>query len=565
LIESPPRFGSKRFREILWPALRGNPLLAASGLWWLICRRRVRGWSRLLIAASEAPYDYARWIGNGERRAFARFRDTHPVRHAVRVIPVILGGQHTNVDAVQATLKGLRVAFGDQQPIYSTSEQPDLCEPTPLQARMSPEIFHTEFAREFEGDWLFPVLAGDSVSPLILDAVQRICNDCDDARLVYWDEDQIGSNGREAPWIKPDWDEVLFAKLGGLAGSSVLRIGAAQSLAAALIGSPDKQDLERALFAIGTAENSPEPVHIPLVLTHRHPSNSLHAEELALPDDFSKTSWPSVSVIIPTRDRADLLAACIKGLKETSYSGALQLIVVDNGSVDPAALRILETLNDDPQARVISDSAPFNFSELNNAAARIAAGDYLCFLNNDVEPIDGDWLKRMVARAMGEQTGAVGAMLLYPGGRIQHAGVAVGVGGAAGHLQKGVMPQEQRFWTWHRVTREVSAVTAAVMVIRKRKFFEVGGFDAESFPVAFNDVDLCLRLKEAGYRNLYVAEARLIHRESESRGDDRNRRNVERYSRELSALQERWKTTNIVDRHFSPLFSRSVERCVLMP
>ena len=132
-------------------------------------------------------------------------------------------------------------------------------------------------------------------------------------------------------------------------------------------------------------------------------------------------------------------------------------------------------------------------------------------------------------------------------------------------MQKGVMPEERRFWTWHRVTREVSAVTAAVMVIRKSKFFEVGGFDAESFPVAFNDVDLCLRLKKAGYRNLYVAEARLIHRESESRGDDRNRKNVERYSRELSVLQGRWKTIDIVDPHFSTLFSRSVERCVLIP
>ena len=103
MIEKPPRFGSKRFREILWPALRGNPLLAASGLGWLICRRRVRGWSRLLIAASEVPYDYARWIGNGERRAFASFRDTHSVRHPVRVIPVILAGPGTNVGAIQST------------------------------------------------------------------------------------------------------------------------------------------------------------------------------------------------------------------------------------------------------------------------------------------------------------------------------------------------------------------------------------------------------------------------------------------------------------------------------
>jgi O-antigen biosynthesis protein len=201
---------------------------------------------------------------------------------------------------------------------------------------------------------------------------------------------------------------------------------------------------------------------------------------------------------------------------------------------------------------------------LNNLGARAADGELLCLLNNDVEPLDGEWLKTLVRYALEEEVGAVGAQLVYPSGRIQHAGVAVGLGGAAGHVQKGVDPDEPRFWTWQAVTREVSALTAAVLVLRKSRYEEVGGFD-EGFAVAFNDIDFCLRLKQRGLRNIYVADVRLLHRESESRGKDRTPERARRFAGELARLQERWGTEEYRDPHFSPLFSALVERCVLNP
>jgi GT2 family glycosyltransferase len=318
-------------------------------------------------------------------------------------------------------------------------------------------------------------------------------------------------------------------------------------------------------IAVASHGATSSPAHISLILTHRATRNATSEERKPALSPPSPATWPSVSVLVPTRDRADLLANCLRGLETTSFPGAIELVLIDNGSIQPAALRIIERIEVCGRAKVVRDPGEFNFSRLNNAAAAHATGEFLCFLNNDVEPLDPDWLTKMVSHAVDERIGAVGALLLYPSGRIQHAGVAIGLGGAAGHVQKGIDPADRRFWTWHRVTREVSAVTAAAMVVRKSMFLDLGGFDEDAFPIAFNDVDLCLRLKRAGLRNLFVAEARLLHRESESRGEDRSPKDARRFASELKALQERWQTEGFVDPHYSPLFSSVVERCVLVP
>jgi GT2 family glycosyltransferase len=555
LIEKPPRFGSKRFREILWPALRGKPLSALSGIFWLVTRRRVRGWSRLLIAASEAHYDYRRWVMGGEKHALSQFR-CFPVG-AVRILPIIIGG-HSDGE-VSVSIESLRAAFGSDVTIYATSDYGDACRIVPETARSSLAALASFVGG---GGWLLPIMAGDVVAAALADILDRVLPIVGEANLVYWDEDYLGPRGRQDPWIKPDWDGVLFDDVDALAGASVISLAEAQSIQAPAL---DERTLNRALMTVAAAGHSVEPAHIPLILTHRCAKNALHPKRSDSTEPlFHEASWPTVSIIVATRDRADLLSACLESLDRTSYPGGFELIVVDNGTTDPVALDLLEARETSGRGRVIRDPRPFNFSRMNNHAARIAAGDYLCLLNNDVEATDPDWLKALVAQASGETVGAVGAMLLYPNGRIQHAGVAIGVGGGAGHVQKGVYPSDDRFWTWHAATRQVSAVTAAVLVIKKSKFLDAGGFD-ETFAVAFNDVDLCLRLQASGLRNIYVANVRLIHRESESRGDDRSKNNVERYSSELSRLQRRWHTEGFQDPHFSPLFSRLVERCVLIP
>ena len=558
MIERPPKFGSKHFWDYLTPAFRGDPVMALVGLYWMATRRRVRGWARLMIAVASAPVNYARWIRHGEARALADFRRSHSAGKNGKSVIVLLIGEATDA-GIADSLASVRAALGTAVPVYSTRGGLDGIRSLAGATNDLSSVL-TELDLEHGSAWLLPLQAGDRLSPQLCDVLQRF--DEGDASIIYWDEDSIEGSKRSGPWVKPDWDALLFGRLGGLVGASIARLSVAAKAARSMGNQAvDVPDIER-LIMDGIAVVPGTPAHIPLILTHRSRNPIRQRSCRALTNE--PTNWPSVSIIVPTRDKPELLAACLSGIERTAYPGELETIVVDNGSCDPAAIRILNQLESNPRARLVRDDSPFNFSRLNNQAARIARGDVLCLLNNDVEPLDATWLTGLVPYVLNEDVGAVGAQLLYPSGRIQHAGVAIGIGGAAGHVQKGVDPADQRFWTWHAVTRQVSAVTAAVMVVRESVFAEVGGFD-EDFAVAFNDVDFCLRLKQRGLRNIYVADVRLIHRESESRGQDRTPEQVSRFASELAQLQERWGTEDYSDPHFSPLFSRLVERCVLRP
>jgi GT2 family glycosyltransferase len=220
---------------------------------------------------------------------------------------------------------------------------------------------------------------------------------------------------------------------------------------------------------------------------------------------------PAVTVVIPTRDRVGLLRACIESIEERSTYPERRLLVVDNGSTDPETLAYLASL----PHRVIRDPRPFNYSELMNAAVERVDTEQVVLLNNDVTVITPGWLEAMLEHAQRPDVGAVGCRLLYPDGRPQHEGVAVGVGSPAINLDLSALPP------MGRVIREVSAVTAACMMIRREVWREVGGMD-ETLRVAFNDVDLCLRLRRAGYRVVYTPLAELHHHESASRGDRRH-------------------------------------------
>jgi GT2 family glycosyltransferase len=544
LNDTPPALGSRRFRKIAWAALSADPISAFKGLYWFLTRRRVRGWARLMTAAASAELSYRAWIEASEEGVFAAFRDRHPVGTTRLFIGLVLANG-ADAAEIDGTLQSLRAALPEAAPIVVASDRDPLA----------------SFAVEEEGAWLVPMFAGDRVSPHLGDCLERLLATEDAAVVVYWDEDRLGARGRESPWIKPDWDALLFGQLRGLTGSAAVRLSAFRR---ASDGSAiDAGAVETLLMQIA-AEASGSVAHIPLVLTHRFGPNVPSADRL-IPDPApANFQWPKVSILLPTRDRPDLLSACLGGIERTQYPGPLELIIIDNGSADRRALELIEHAERDG-ATVLREPGPFNFSRLNNRAASRATGDVLCFLNNDVEPLTDDWLSRMVVHALDTSVGAVGALLLYPTGRIQHAGVAIGLGRAAGHVQIGVNPDDMRFWTWHQVTRRVSAVTAAVMVVRKEAFLAVGGFDEEAFPVAFNDVDMCLRLDRAGLRNIFVAEARLTHRESESRGDDRKPEHAERFAAELRRLQERWQTEDLSDPYFSPLFSRLTGRCTLAP
>ena len=231
-------------------------------------------------------------------------------------------------------------------------------------------------------------------------------------------------------------------------------------------------------------------------------------------------SPPLVSLIIPTRDRADLLATCIRSILQHTMYRPFEIIVVDNGSRKAATHQLFEAFQAEPTIRILRNNGDFNFSALNNQAAKEARGGLLGFINNDVEVIDGGWLEEMVALAARPELGCVGAKLLYPDGRIQHAGVATGILGLAGHVYRFSSRDAPGYLNQLRHAREVSVVTAACLVVRKAVFDEVGGMDEKELKVAFNDVDFCLKVRAAGYRNVWTPHCELFHHELSSRGFD---------------------------------------------
>ena len=261
---------------------------------------------------------------------------------------------------------------------------------------------------------------------------------------------------------------------------------------------------------------------------------------------------PRVTVIIPTRDGTALMEACIAGLLERTDYPALDILVCDNESRDPRLLARFAEWSRDPRFRLLPCPGPFNYSAINNRAAREAKGEILLLLNNDTEVRHPDWLTEMVSHAIRPEIGAVGARLLFPNGRLQHAGTVLGLGGIAGHdmlLSAGRSPGPYDLLC---LTRRVSAVTAACLAVRREAFLAVGGFDETGLRVAYNDVDLCLRLRAAGLSNLVTPHAELTHKESATRGDDMLPTHRVRWETERATMRERWGKELRSDPYYSP-------------
>jgi GT2 family glycosyltransferase len=204
--------------------------------------------------------------------------------------------------------------------------------------------------------------------------------------------------------------------------------------------------------------------------------------------------------------------------------------------------------------RVVSSPGPFNFSRLINLGRANASGEVLIILNDDVEALSASWLHELVGQANRPEIGCVGALLLYPDGRVQHAGVVLGINGSAGHAFRYASGDDPGDGFRLQVVHEVSAVTGACLAVRACLFDEVGGF-AEDLPVALNDIDFCLKVQERGYRNLFTPHARLIHRESSSRGLDVTPTRLRRLSRENAAFHRRWGEVALSDPFYSPHLS----------
>lgn len=406
-------------------------------------------------------------------------------------------------------------------------------------------------------DIVLPIFAGDTIPDYAMAALVEFVSMRPDLSLVYADEDSIGATGRYlAPELKPDWSPV-FHKAWPYVGRAVyFRRRALEGYADISSAEILRPSTWNALFA-GQAG----PVgHIRRVLL----TKSWKPPATAVPGPVAASALPAsggitATLIVLTRDRADLLAACLAGLEKTEPR-TFDLLIVDNGSEQPAARELLDRVKAYPWVRVLDAAGPFNFSALCNHAAALAEGRVLVFLNNDTEVMRPDWLAHLVGWAMQPDVGAVGAKLLYSSGRLQHAGLVLGLGGYAAHLDTGAEPTEEGYLRRLAVPHEVSAVTGACLAIEKRKFDTIGGFDAEKYPIELGDVDLCLRLAGRGWKTVFASDSLLIHRESATRG----KADVAgRYVWERRHFLSDWKDVVTDDPYFHPALSLTALRTSL--
>ncbi|WP_214473503.1 glycosyltransferase [Mesorhizobium sp. dw_380] len=434
------------------------------------------------------------------------------------------------------------------------------------------------------GKWIAFLDHDDTLAPHALVCVAKALADYPDARLLYSDEDKINENGERCdPYFKSDWNLDLFRSHNLITHLGVYFAQTIRDIGGCRPGFEGAQDYDLALRF--TEVIKPEQiVHIPHVLYHwrSHAGSTaktsdskpyaMLAGERALnehlkrvePNGVAKlvgfgfstrysiaTPLPLVSVIIPTRDAHQLVRTCVDSITKLTTYRNFEIILIDNGSTDPDALQYFSQLSRDGVARVIRDDGPFNFSRLNNAAVEIAAGEVIALLNNDIEVIAPDWLTEMVEHALRPGIGAVGARLLYPNGTLQHGGIVMGLGGLAAHAHHGFDRWSPGYIGRAALSQNFAAVTGACLVVTKANYALVDGLNETDLAVAYNDVDFCLRLREAGLRNIWVPGAELFHHESATRGYEETPEKLERFAREQAYMLKRWPEIIAHDPYYS--------------
>ncbi len=266
-----------------------------------------------------------------------------------------------------------------------------------------------------------------------------------------------------------------------------------------------------------------------------------------------------VSLLIPSRDHLSVLAPCVESILNKTDYPEFEIIILDNQSEQPDTLKWFAEIQEDTRVKVICYDLPFNYSAINNFGVQHAKGSVIGLINNDVEVISPEWLSEMVSHALRPEVGCVGAKLYYGNGQIQHGGVVLGLGDVAGHAHRYLQHDEDGYQGRLKLVQNYSAVTAACLLVRRNVYEQVGGLDEEHLTVAYNDVDFCLRVREAGYHNLWTPYAELYHHESISRGKDNTQVKKKRYAKEVAYMRSTWKKALVNDPCYNVNLSRKRE------
>jgi O-antigen biosynthesis protein len=443
--------------------------------------------------------------------------------------------------------------------------------------------FDAEFARSFlagEGedcDFVVFGLAGTLLAPPALQRVAAAFAAYESAQAVYGDLDVQGADGTIWPLAFPAFDYERMLEQGYCAHLFALRRAAAER--ALTTGATDLYRMFNSLLDEKTA-SCDDIVHLPGALgtlpefDRNEASVTLaaaghaHLEHKCIQAQVTPSSgglFPaaritrnldrlSATIIIPTRNRRNLLQDCIESIRPATERLEAEIIVVDNDSADPDTLDYLADI-DNRIAKVLRVPGYFNFARLNNCAAEAADSDVLCLINNDIKALDDDWLAELLGRIAAPDVGAAGAMLIWPSGVVRHGGVVLGPNFAAAHAFNDRVESDVGYVDLLRVAHECSAVTAACLVTRRCDYLDVGGMDEIRFPIHFNDVDYCLKLRARGKRIVFTPHARLLHRESADRAPNVLAERNGRFERELQSLRAKWGNVLAADPYYSPMLS----------
>ncbi|MGF1988006.1 MAG: glycosyltransferase [Nostoc sp. ZfuVER08] len=433
----------------------------------------------------------------------------------------------------------------------------------------------------------------DLLTPDALYETALLLNKHPEADMIYSDEDKIDDNRKlQDPFFKPDWCPDSFLSRMYTCHLGIYRRDLVNAIGGFRVGYEGSQDYD---LVLRLTEKTTKIFHIPKILYHWriHPQSAASkpdqkpyaviAAEKALVDALARRGedgrvtptrncaghyiirytikdYKLVSIIIPTRDLGDILDKCLTSIFDKTTYPNYEVILIDNGSQEENTANVISKWKQKEFSRFkcYRLDIPFNYSRINNYAVNQAKGDYLLFLNNDIEVITPDWIDAMVEQAQRPSIGAVGALLLYPDNTIQHAGVIMGIGGVAGHSHKYYPADSPGYFDQILTVNNYSAVTAACLMCRREIFEAIGGFEQE-LKVAFNDVDFCLKVVEKGYKNIYLPHVLLYHYESKSRGHEDTPAKQARFMKEIMYMQNKWKEFMEHDPCYSPHLSRQVE------
>ncbi|NEQ48865.1 MAG: glycosyltransferase family 2 protein [Leptolyngbya sp. SIO3F4] len=578
---------------------------------WSFAWRIVRWFWRLAFGGSELDdQDYKRWrqLYMPGPKDFDRFRRRLPRQEYQPLISIVIPVFNPKLEYLKACITSIR------EQIYPNWE---LC--LADDASTDPEV--KDYLRSLESDQIRIVFResnghiaactnsalemasgayvafADQDDLLTRDALFHVVeklNEDPTWDIVYTDEDKVTEDGDFIhPHFKPEWCPENFMTRNYLGHLVVVRRSLVEAVGGFRVGLEGAQDFD---LLLRITERTKYITNVPRVLYHwrRHEASTALNEtaktyafdhgEKALNDALVRRNIegeakvqeglpgiytlrfpvpqdaPKVTILVPSKDKADVLGVCLKSVFEKTTYPNFEVLLLSNNSSEESFFQLVEDWEkrEPERFRWVRCDYPFNYSKLTNDGVALTDADYILLLNNDTEVIHGDWILRMLEYAQQPEIGAVGVKLLFPNGTVQHGGVVIGLGGVAGHTFLTVDRNDPGYFHQLRAVSNYSAVTAACLLVEARKFHEIDGFN-DFLEVEYNDVDFCLRLREAGYRNVFLPDVELYHYESLTRGHPHSTRSsYKRHLREVKYMKDHWGHLIEHDPCYSPNLSKTL-------